>query len=369
MRKFSFSALLIMLLAACSSNSDGYKLKGTLTGEVADSIAVYLKTTDSLNQLVEVDTTLIQEGTFNFAGTTAEPQLHYVFVEGLRGSIPVILENGSINVQFQKDSLAYADVEGTLQNKLFMEFLTESRSISEMNRSLQDDFRRASAARDTATVESLRAEFFELQEKMKNHNIDFIKQNPNALISALLLETLIKTKSLPVDEIQTLYDGLNPEIKDTKPGKSVGDILMQSKATEVGAVAPDFSAPTPSGDLLALNNVKGKLTLIDFWAAWCKPCRMENPNIVSVYEKYKNKGFDVVGVSLDNNAENWVKAIEDDGLAWNHVSNLKRFQDPLAKLYNVNSIPAAFLVDENGVIVAKNLRGQALEDKVAELLQ
>ena len=119
---------------------------------------------------------------------------------------------------------------------------------------------------------------------------------------------------------------------------------------------------------MALADVLGKVTLIDFWAAWCKPCRAENPNVVSVYNKYHDKGLNIIGVSLDRTADAWKKAIEDDGLRWNHVSHVAYFNDPIAKLYNVNAIPAAFLLDENGVIIAKNLRGPALEEKVAELL-
>ena len=284
------------------------------------------------------------------------------------GNVPVVLENGDIKLEFQKDSLTFANMEGTLQNDLFMHFLNGTRTISDMGRSLNEDFRNASANRDTAAVESLREEFFELQEKMKTFNIDFVKENPNALISALVLDNLMRTKAIPVEEAQSLYDALTPEIKNTKPGKSVDKLLKSSKSTEVGQIAPEFSAPTPTGDMLALGDIKSKVTLIDFWAAWCRPCRMENPNIVSVYEKYKDKGLNVVGVSLDTKAEDWIKAIEKDGLAWNHVSHLKRFQDPIAQLYNVNAIPAAFLLDENGVIVAKNLRGPALEEKVAELL-
>ncbi|MDO1499000.1 TlpA disulfide reductase family protein [Winogradskyella maritima] len=109
---------------------------------------------------------------------------------------------------------------------------------------------------------------------------------------------------------------------------------------------------------MALADVLGKVTLIDFWAAWCKPCRAENPNVVSVYNKYHEKGLNIIGVSLDRTADAWKKAIEDDGLTWNHVSHVAYFNDPIAKLYNVNAIPAAFLLDENGVIIAKNLRGQ-----------
>jgi thiol-disulfide isomerase/thioredoxin len=113
----------------------------------------------------------------------------------------------------------------------------------------------------------------------------------------------------------------------------------------------------------------GKVTLIDFWAAWCKPCRAENPNVVSAYKKYHDKGLNIIGVSLDRSAEDWKKAIADDGLIWNQVSHVAYFEDPIAKLYGVDAIPAAFLLDENGVIVAKNLRGSQLEEKVAELLQ
>ena len=133
-------------------------------------------------------------------------------------------------------------------------------------------------------------------------------------------------------------------------------------------MAPDFSAPSPSGKLLALNDVKGKATLIDFWAAWCRPCRAENPNVVKVYNKYKGKGLSIIGVSLDKTAEAWKKAIDDDGLEWHHVSNIAYFDDAIAKLYNVDAIPATFLLDENGVIVAKNLRGPALEARISEML-
>ncbi len=367
-KKFLMAICAVVVLASCSTKTDGYELNAALKGDVENGTNVYLRTLDSLNQLMDVDTTQVQEGSFTFAGKQDIPHLHYLAVDGLPGTVPVILENGDISVKFQKDSLQFAEVKGTLQNDLFMDFLRETRTISDMGRSLQDDFRNASANRDTAAVESLREEFFELQEKMKTFNIDFVKENPDALISALVLENLMRTKAIPFDEAQTLYDGLNAEVKNTKPGKSVQEQLKNSKSAEVGQRAPEFSAPTPTGDLLALGDIKSKVTLIDFWAAWCRPCRMENPNIVSIYEKYKDKGLNVVGVSLDTKAEDWIKAIENDGLAWNHVSHLKRFDDPIAKLYNVNAIPAAFLLDENGVIVAKNLRGPDLEEKVAELL-
>lgn len=369
MIKNVFFVFLMSLIVACSSVSDGYVIEGEIRGDVKDSTIVYLKTTDSLaRQLVDVDTTMITNGEFTFLGTPKAVKVHYLSIEGIQGNAPLILENGTISFKAQKDSMNFHKIKGTLQNELFMNYLEEVRTFSSMSKSMNDDFRKSRSESDTVLMNSLRDEFMELQERAKSFDLDFVKENPNALISVLILEKAISTKTLPSNELQPLYDALTPEIKVTPAGIRVGEKLEKAKGTEVGSLAPDFSGPTPTGEVLALNDVKGKVTLIDFWAAWCRPCRAENPNIVSVYQKYKDKGLNVVGVSLDKKEEDWLKAIETDGLEWNHISNLQYFQGPIAQLYNVNAIPAAFLLDENGVIVAKNLRGPALEQKVAELL-
>lgn len=368
MKKTLFALLSLITIVACSTNSGGYVLKGTSEGDLENGTAVYLRTTDTTNQIIDIDTTQVQNGSFQFEGNQDIPQLYYIFVDGLTGNMPVILESGSIDLRFHKDSLEAATVDGTEQNELFMEFLSESRKFRDMVMGMQEDMREATAQRDTVTMNSLRDEYFELQQKAKDLNVDFVSENPNALISALLLENFMRTKAIPDKKIDSLYQNLTPEIKETRPGKSIKTQLKLGAATDIGQKAPGFSGPTPTGDEIALNEVQGKLVLLDFWAAWCRPCRAENPNIVSVYEKYKDQGFNVIGVSLDRKKEDWEKAIENDGLDWSHVSHLKYFQDPIAQLYNINAIPASFLLNEEGVIVAKNLRGPALEAKVSELL-
>ena len=167
-----------------------------------------------------------------------------------------------------------------------------------------------------------------------------------------------------------MFDELSDEVKTSSLGKNLSKMLSARSATDIGAKAPDFSGPTPNGETLSLKDALGKVTILDFWASWCKPCRIENPNVVRVYEKYHDKGLNIVGISLDKSTqkERWLKAIEDDNLTWQHVSNLQFWQEPIAQQYGVRSIPATFILDENGVIIAKNLRGKDLEDKMAELL-
>lgn len=368
MKKTLLFLFAIASLIACKSNPEGFTVNGNITGDLENGTQIFLKKPDDNNRPVNLDTTAIENGKFLFTGAAGVPELHYIFIDKIRGNIPIIVENGEIEVSAQKDSLGFAKVKGTLQNDLFASFLKDSRAISLKATSINEDMRAASSAKDSSTMNSLRDEYFELQDEAKNFELDYVKNNPNALVSVLILDKVLTTKTLPEKEIQEMYDALTPDIKESKVGKSIKEKLDNGKNTAIGAKAPNFSAPTPTGEELALNDVLGKATIVDFWAAWCKPCRAENPNVVKVYNKYHDKGLNILGVSLDKKVEDWKKAIADDGLVWNHVSNVNYF-DEIAKLYGVNAIPATFILDENGIIVAKNLRGPDLEEKIAEMLR
>lgn len=356
------------VLFSCGSKSDGFSINGNITGDLEEGTQVFLKKFVLNSQPVDVDTTTVTAGKFVFEGpATATPEMYYIAIDKIRGFIPIVVENGTIEVSTQKDSLMFAKIEGTEQNEIFANYMDKSRSLSDRVKSIQEDARKASTARDSVTMNSLQEEYREIQEEAKKFELDFIKENPNALISVFLLDRALGARALPEAEIKELFDALSPEIKETAVGKSIQEKLAKSTATAVGSKAPNFSAPTPSGEKLALNDVLGKVTIVDFWAGWCKPCRAENPNLVNIYNKYNSKGLSILGVSLDKSADEWKKAIEDDKLVWHQVSNVQYF-DEIAKLYNVNAIPSSFILDEKGVIVAKNLRGEALEQKIAELL-
>lgn len=370
MKKILFSLVFIAILMACNSKPEGYEITGELRGEVENGTQVFLKKLGPNNQPMEVDTTTVENGKFSFSGVKAIPEMHYIFVDKTQGYTNLILENGEIAYSGQKDSLGFAEIKGTIQNDFFTDYMESYREISEKAESINQDMQAA----DEATKEALGDEMKELQEEYKNFEVNYIKSHPNALIAVMLMDRAIASRQMKYTELQALYDGFVPEMKETDAAKKVAKQLEllkndeeNSKNTEVGSKAPEFKAPGPDGQEIALNDVLGKITLVDFWAAWCRPCRAENPNVVAVYKKYHDKGLNIIGVSLDRKADDWKKAIVDDGLTWNHVSHVQYF-GPIASLYNVKAIPAAFLLDENGVIIAKNLRGPALEAKVAELL-
>ncbi len=358
-----------MLLISCNSTNDGFVIDGSVEGENTDGTELTLRKYGDNNQLITVDSASVKGGKFTFQGGSSEsPELHYIFFGRGQENIPIIIENGDIEVSAQRDSLGYAKIGGTLQNELFYDFLKGSRVLNRKATSMNQDMRRAQANRDTVTMNSLREEYFELMEEAKGYELEYVKNNPNAVVSALIIYRILSTKAKPITEVQALYEALSPEIKSSSAGVKIKETLDRESSTSIGSKAPNFSAPAPNGEELALNDVMGKVTIVDFWAAWCRPCRAENPNVVRVYNKYKDKGLSILGVSLDRNANDWKKAIEDDGLAWHHVSNVQYF-DEIAKLYNVDAIPATFILDENGIIVAKDLRGASLDQKIGELLQ
>jgi peroxiredoxin len=199
---------------------------------------------------------------------------------------------------------------------------------------------------------------------------DFIRNNPSSFAAPVILQGI--SYEMEASEIESLVNVLDTNVAKTEIVISLKERAEKMKSVEVGRTAPDFTMNDVDGKPVTLSEVygKSKLLLVDFWASWCGPCRRENPNVVKVWKEFNKKGFDVLGVSLDRpgDKENWVKAIKDDNLTWNHVSDLQYWNCAAAKLYAVNSIPANFLLDEKGTIIAKGLREEYLYNKVKELL-
>jgi peroxiredoxin len=227
---------------------------------------------------------------------------------------------------------------------------------------------KAQMMQDTATINRVMKEYQKFQNEMNEYSKKFIKENSDAYLSVLLLENFLMRQYLTADEVKNYFKALDKSLQETKSGKKIKTALDAMTEVVTGKQAPNFSAPSTDGKTVSLKESLGKVTIIDFWASWCGPCRAENPNVVALYNEFHPKGLNIIGVSLDKDATKWKDAIAKDGLIWPQVSNLKFWDEPIAKQYNVQSIPATFILDAKGNIVAKDLRGDALRTKVKELL-
>lgn len=222
---------------------------------------------------------------------------------------------------------------------------------------------------DTAVIYKLQQVYQSFVDRIEKYNNDYIDKNPSSYVSVLLLEDMMYNPTASIKKLKQQYEKLSSDLKNTKKGLALKKHLEKLTVIEVGMEAPDFKAPNPQGKAVSLKESLGKLTLLEFWASWCKPCRQENPYIVAMYNDFHSKGLNIVSVSLDESLDQWVKGIADDDLRWVHVSNLKSWQEPIANLYNVKSIPSTFLIDEKGIIIAKDLRQEDLRTKIAEILK
>jgi len=371
-----------LLFTSCNSETkrDGYVINGNAKG-IYNGIRVYLKGFDQNNRQVDIDTAIVMNEKFTFEGKVLSPDVYYIFINSINGNLPLIIENNKINIDIDKDNLQTSKVSGTKTNEALNVFSNNMKAIIEKRRNLSLALRESAQANDNEKTTALNTELSNLNLEAANFPFEFINNNRDNYYSLILLESMLKNRNADIQKIIDTYQGLDENLKTSAKGNEIlaqvdaaKTILEAQTRTEIGKIAPNFSAPTPEGSILSLNEIKSKITLIDFWAAWCGPCRRENPNLVQIYEKYHNKGLEIIGVSLDGNTRqadpkaDWIKAINDDKLTWPQISNLNYFNGPIAKIYNIQSIPSSFILDTEGKIVAKNLRGAALEEKIAELL-
>ncbi|MEO2060658.1 MAG: redoxin domain-containing protein [Mesonia sp.] len=374
MKKLFVIALATFAVACQDNNKESNEptFKGSISN-VEDSTAIYLSQLGNTGQPQAIDTVMVKDGKFEIDLPKVDFEtLNILTLEGGRGNVIFINENEPITATVYKDSLRSSKVEGGKSNELFNDYVSEIKSLrAEMQKMVEQyQANNPNLRQNPALMQEIQQKQKELQENNTGKFQKMISENPQSLVSALILSDMMNGKSLSTNKFKELFENLDEEVKNSEIGKQLNETIQKATATAVGSKAPEFSAPTPEGEQLALKDALGKITIVDFWASWCKPCRIENPNVVKLYNEYHDKGLNIIGVSLDKNGQKdkWLKAIEDDGLTWQHVSNLQYWQGPVAQLYNVRSIPATFILDENGVIIAKDLRGEALRAKVSEML-
>jgi peroxiredoxin len=363
MKKFIY-LFISAILFSCSSKPH-YTVVGKIEG--SDSITFYLQKRDA-GKTVSIDSAVSKNGSFTLkSGVVPYPQMIQLVAGNTRKRTSFYLENSEITVKGSLDSLFKADVTGSKTQDEYKKFVDSNKPLSDSYSKVVAKYQVANQSGDAANLAILEKQLDSIQKGMTDLQKNFVKTNPASYVTPSLLVGL--SYEMEADEIESMVNSLDTAIAALPPIKALKERVIVMKAVAVGQKAPDFTLSDVDGKPVALSSKIGsKLLLIDFWAAWCNPCRQENPNVVKVYNEFHKKGFDVMGVSLDKTKEAWTKAIADDKLTWTHVSDLQYWNNAAAKLYAVNSIPANFLLDETGKIIGKNLRGQDLYNKVNEVL-
>lgn len=377
MKKIVLALAFLAIAISCNKLAENeFEIEGTIDG-IESGIFVILEKQDEMGNFIPMDTTKLDNGKFSFKGEFKEVGFHYIQVQTVNGKIPFILENGSIKIEAFKDSIQKSKISGTYSNDQYTAHTKITDEINVRMTKFREEntpkWMAAQTANDTASMNALIKENKKFEEEYMTAAKNHIKNHPNSFLSVVFVDQMLSIPTEDWKEIEKSYNSLSEPLKKSKPGVSAKtkiEELSKKPSIEVGNMAPDFSAPNPEGTVVSLKESLGKVTIIDFWASWCGPCRRENPNVVALYNQFHEKGLNIIGVSLDKPEakDAWIQAIATDKLTWPQVSNLKFWEDPIAKMYGIQAIPATFILDASGKIVARDLRGAELKAKVQELL-
>ena len=325
------------------------------------------------------DSVILNKGNFTFTGTLASPTMAVLILKHdtitrsknvMTDDLYFYIENSSITIT-AKDSVQNAIVKGSLTND-------ESNTLRALQKPYRDSARAQTASYTSRTPEARKDSAFlkELGKKMRNTqagydsvNRAFMATHPKSYISLITFQELELAYNFNPDTAALKFAKFPASLRESANGKKLAAIIETGKKTQTGVMAMDFTQTDTTGKAVSLSDFRGQYVLVDFWASWCKPCRAENPNLLAAYNKYKNKNFTILGVSLDEDKGRraWLGAVKKDSLPWTQVSDLKGFQSKAAVMYGVSAIPTNFLVDPSGKIIARNLRGEDLEKKLATL--
>ena len=364
----------MVLIMACNAKHN-FQISGSIQG-IEPNTTVYLEKLDPFTKkIVKVDSTQVNNtGYFEFKSNVDNVDMAFIAVKHLVHKAPFFIEPGNIHLTYDLNSNEVPQATGAKYNDQYIAYNEKvtylTKKASDYYQSTQEAYKQAMAQKEVEKANDIVAVYESISKELQDFKEQYPQENPGSIVNLINLYNALKTPSKEKEEYQEQWEIIDIELQNTPIGqKIIGDIqAMPTILNKVGQKAPNFEALTPKGEMLSLQQALGKITIVDFWAAWCGPCREENPNLIEIYNDYHDKGLNILGVSLDKDKDKWLQAIKDDKLPWLQISNLMYFKDPIAKLYGLKSIPATFILDKDGVIIAKDLRGKELREKIAELL-
>ena len=380
MKKLVFALMLLASFAANAQEVQNFTVNGTLQNIALPVNKVYYSY--RADGVTVRDSVAPTDGKYSFSGKIAEPLMVTIFVRYKndaagkpikmfqpRDYASVFVTAGSIQVT-SVDSFSNVTVAGSKAHDAYLALTKQTKPVNDKMQAASKAYSAAYQAKDSATMKTLDATFDALDAEMKEVYKGYLNANNNSPIAMYALGQMAGWDINP-EVVEPIYKALSESARATPSGKAFAEKIVTAKKTAVGAMAMDFTQNDTLDVPVSLSSFKGKYVLIDFWASWCGPCRQENPNVVKAFQTYNAKGFTVLGVSLDQPGakDKWMKAIHDDNLTWTQVSDLKYWDNQVAKQYGIQAIPQNFLVDPAGKIIAKNIRGEELSSKLATIFK
>ena len=364
----------IFLFTACDQNKNNgaFELKGKISGSNGETL--YLEKLTNPQPVVVDSAVLNNDGEFEFKNYLPKLGFYRVRTDP-RNMITLVLDS-NVKISITADIKDFSNTKkivGSAESTLFYEYEAISKARNLQLDSLDKSFqmimevRKFDSLRMDSVSRSFEAPYNVIMNRFNSLITEKIKQNNNMYASMIAIQGLDPDRF--GDTYRSLADGLLKKYPKDKSVMMFRDAVNKMLGTTIGSKAPEIVLPSPDGKEIALSSLRGKVVLIDFWASWCGPCRKEMPNVVRAYAKYKSKGFEIYGVSLDKEKGNWVEAIEEEGITWPQVSDLLYWQSSVISLYAIEGIPYTVLLDREGTIIAKNLRGEELDEKLAEVLK
>ena len=357
-------ATLFLMLISCNMQPE-YRITIKSNNEFAGNIYL-LKEIDK--KITIVDSAVISDGLAILKGKVDYPDLYYISYNDSKDKLRLFVENSKIEIEYKTDSADFSTITGSQTHDLYAPFAKKIEYFDKKQKELYVEYQVQEAADNAVEMKKIEDQVSSIYEQQQEYTNTFVQDNLSSVVALYVIRWYL-IYDLDYDKLFDFLTNIPESLKNTTIFSMLNDRLQILSKTKIGNLAPDFTMNNIDGNPVSLGSLKGKVVLIDFWASWCGPCRRANPEIVMLYEKYKNHNFEILGVSFDKNREKWLEAIKSDNLTWLHVSDLQGWNNAAGKIYGINSIPHSILIDDKGLILGNRMSFEELEQKLKQLFE